>query len=366
MAEEVVLRILPIGGSGISGASPTKGASSGGGMLGGLGKLVGIVSMIGVAVQFLMGFVKDVFAVFKPVMAIIKSMARMIGTFLQPIAEIMIILIRPLLDLIRPLVILFRAIMAPVMSLIREFSMVMNQQMAAGDTGGAAITGMNIVGLALSSFFVAMADVIGTMLIDIIGGLLSTVTQLLISTIGGILATLVGIFSKSKAEEIRQNILDLNESISVTFKDGMDYAKEALHTGTGIMMDALINRFTSKLEDIKSTLPPSFSNTLDLSIVKPIEGISATLPAQFTETLDKSIVKPTEEVYNNMKNTTEKYMNPETEGSVPKTYRSGLMDVSLATEEFTDYFESAAKRLNIAANTIQRSLRFISGGLIRD
>ena len=341
MAEEVVLRILPTGGTGIGGTTPKGSSAAGGGMLGGLGKMVGILGVIGIAVQFIMGFVKDVFAVFKPVMAIIKSMARMIGTFLQPIAEIMIILIRPLLDLIRPLVIIFKSMMAPVMSLIREFSAVMNQQMASGDTGGAMATGVNIIGLALGGMLIAAADVIGTMLIDVIGGLLSLVTQTLVTNIGGILATLVGIFSKSKAEKIRQNILDLNAGIATTFKAGTDYAKEVLHTGTGIMMDALITKFEEKLTDIKSTLPPSFSNTLDLSIVKP-----------------------TEEVYANMKETTDKYMNPETAGSVPKQYRSGMMDIQIATEDFTDYFTSAANRIESAAIKIRSSVSKGTFGLI--
>jgi hypothetical protein len=371
MAEEVILRISPEGGFGADQVSPNGGssqASRSGGMLGGIGKLVGLGSIIAGGIQAGLSVLSSIFDAFKPVLSVLQAIGKTLSVFLQPIAEMLTYLLQPLLDVLTPMSLMFNALMGPVMNLVREYSNVMSQQVASGDTQGAASTSMNMISLIFQGFFLSLADVVGKIIIDTVGNLLKKTTTGIISVIEEVMVGVVSIFSKSKAEEIRQNAADLKLAIGMSFDESIEKTKTTLTDGVSIMMEDLITSHEEKLNKIKDNMPSTINNSLDIGVVQPIEGTmsntKASMPIVIEDTLDKGVGQPMKEAFRSMRNDIEDYFDDRSDKSINSKFRKGLDSIRNDMDDFVDDIEDSVDEFNDAVNSFRSGVKKATFGLI--
>jgi len=341
--------VNPGGSSGSSGSSGLLGAGSKLGILAG-------------AAMAVVGLLKDMLWVFKPVLNVLKMIARTLGLFLEPIAQLLFLLIQPLLAFLKPLTMLFRAMMAPVMNLLRQQSAVMSQQMGAGDYIGASQTGIDMIGLAMGGFFIAMADVIGTMLINIVGNLLKTLSISLIEGLYTLIRPLLDVFLGNKAMSvIDESVTTFTDSLSTSFGDGITYATESLHTGTNEMMNALIGYYTTKLAETKTTIETDFPGVI-APFTDVITNTAESVPGQVTimETNINTALK-------GISTDTTTYMTAGGSSSIPSTFSSGLQLMELSMQVFAEstveYGTKIANALSSAQSSASKA-RAVQIGLI--
>lgn len=338
-----IIEIKVTNGTSITGGT-TGGSGGGGGLLGastGLAKLIGLT-------QIMHELLKELLWAFKPVINILKGIARTLGVFLEPIAQMLFLIIKPLLDFIRPLAMIFRAMMAPVMGLLRQFSAVMSQQMASGDFSGAASTGLDMVTLGLSGFFIAFANVSGNLLISAIGGVLETMTLGLIDAVTGMMYPVLLVFDRIFRTDLAGALLDSAESlktdVSLAFQDGISYAQGALTDGTQTMMDGLVEIYSNKLLALQETV--------ETNLPLAVDPLTDTLPNSLASvgTAVGTLQTDTTKSLTTMSGDITTYMNTTTTGSIPVMFNDGLKYM----EQSVNSFATAAV---IAGNKISSALK---------
>lgn len=342
-------------------------AGSGGGSSGGLLAAGGKLGMIAGAAIGIFTILKDMLWVFKPIMTILKQIARTLGLFLQPIAELLFLLIRPLLDFIRPLAMLFRAMFMPVMGLLREYSAVMSHQMSSGDIAGATQTGFDMIGLALGGFFIALANVVGQVLISLIGNLLETLTNGLIDGIVLILNPLMVVIDKVFRTDLADALLDsaenLKNNVSASFKNGINSASEALHLGTSTMMQELVNIHTEKLTTLKRDI-----NIIMPEIVEP-QTEAARNTADSVSSSMMTMSDNTALATNSMRSTIQSNFSLfGGTNTIPGMFSSGLIKMRASVQVFTEDMEKYARRARSALSSAESAAsraRSIEFNLIR-
>jgi hypothetical protein len=338
-----IIEIKVSGGTSVTGG--TSGGSGGGsGLLGAGGKL----GILAGAAMLTVSLLKEMIWSVKPVLNLLKGIARTLGVFLEPIASLLFLLIKPLLDFIRPLALIFRAMMAPVMGLLRQFSAVMSQQMASGDTSGAMSTGLDMITLGLSGFFIAFANVSGNLLISAIGGVLETMTLGLIDAVTGMMYPVLLVFDRIFRTDLAGALLAsaelLKTDVSLAFQDGISYAQNALTEGTQTMMNGLVEIYTNKLTALQETVEtnlPLAVNPLEETLPNTLASVGTAVGTLQTDTT-KSLTTMSGDI------TT--YMNTTTTGSIPVMFNDGLKYM----EQSVNSFATAAV---LAGNKIESALR---------
>lgn len=320
--------------------NPSKGSDGSAGSMIGAG--AGLAKLIGVT-EIMHTLLKDLLSSFKPVLTLLRTIVKLLGEFLRPIAEFAIALLQPFLAFLKPMVMLFRALMAPVMHLLRQFSNVMTSQVASGDYTGAAATGVDMIGLMLGGFFISMANVLGTMLINIIGNLLSTLATGIVTGLYTLIRPILDIFlNDSQLAKIDAKVAAINLTIEGLFDTGIASATTALQDGTDKMMGALVGHYTDKLETLKSN-----TELLMPKIVKPYEDTATSTEASVSKTmttLDTNVKTATTHMTTNMNNA----FNTVGLFSIPSKFGTGLSSMLTATSEFTTSMEGYATRIKAA------------------
>jgi len=333
--------IIDVRVSGGTDVSPGGGSSTGTGA-GGLLEAGGKLGVIAGAAMAMLSVLKDILWVFKPVQNLLKGIARTLGLFLQPIAELLFLLVKPLLDFIRPLALLFRAMMMPVMNLLRQYSSTMSQQMASGDYAGATQTGVDMIGLALGGFFISMANTIGQVLIGVVGNLLSTLATSLIDGLYTLIRPLLDVFLGDAAmAKIDASVAMLNDKITTGFDNGIKFASEALTNGTTTMMDGLVGYYTTKLEELKSTVEIGAQT----GIVAPLNNAVMNTSASITTQTD-NLQTTTSNSLNLMKTDVTNIMGTTLSSSVPSQFQGGLNIMQNAIGVFVDNAVEAGNKIS--------------------
>jgi hypothetical protein len=344
-----IIEIKVTNGTSITGGTKGGSGGTGGGMLGastGLAKLIGLT-------QIMHELLKELLWAFKPVINILKGIARTLGTFLEPIASLLFLLIKPLLDFIRPLAMIFRAMMAPVMGLLRQFSAVMSHQMASGDTSGAMSTGLDMITLGLSGFFIAFANVAGNLLISAIGGILETMTTGLIDFIVLMMVPITSMIDRIFRTDLTGALLDSAESlktdVSLAFQEGISYAQGALTECTQTMMNGLVEIYTNKLT--------SLQETVETNLPLAVDPLEETLPNTLASvgTAVGTLQTDTNTALTTMNEDITTYMNTTTTGSIPVMFSDGLKYMEDSVNSFATAAVLAGKKISSALRSAEKA-----------
>ncbi len=236
----------------------TGGGKSKGSGIGGMMKLGGTIGIIASVATGIFGLIKGIFSVFAPVINLLKTIMKLIGEFLRPIADMLMMLITPLLSFLRPVLMIFKAMMVPVMQLMREYSMVMSKQMAAGDVTGASATGMNMLTLGLSSFFVAFSSVIAQMLVTALFSAADFLLGKMIDIITYIAGPIVKLIDKFVRADLYDtfvaNMEGAKTDISSALSSASSFVNTAIQTGATNLITGIVKTYTLKLDGIKEDL----------------------------------------------------------------------------------------------------------------
>lgn len=228
----------------------TKGKT--GGTLGALSKLIAVV---GVVVNLLWSF--------KPVITLLSQLAKMIGLFLQPIAETLLLIIKPIMTMLKPIVMAFRNMMAPFMDIIRQASILMNKQAAAGDTGGMAKTGNFMMRTIMKPFFMIMANIFGKMLfIDGAKMLKNTLIDMISLALEGLFGVIDKLFGTDLVAQLEVSTENLKQSSD----KALDSWGERMDTTLSKNLVSMEMNARSKLLDLQE----SFNNDLGYAVVDPV------------------------------------------------------------------------------------------------
>jgi len=373
MTKEVILRIQPEGGFGTEQVSPTGGTtktSHNDGLLSGMGKLVGLGTIITGGIQTALSVLSSIFDAFRPVLSVLQAIGKTLSVFLQPIAEMLTYLLEPLLNVLTPMSLMFNALMGPVMNLVRQYSNVMNQQIAAGDTKGATTTSMDMISLMFSGFFLSLADVLGKMLINIIGNLLKTTTNGIITFVEEIMVGIASIFSKKEADKIRKNADDLKYALGSSIDDSITTTQSTLDTGIAVMMDGLISTHQEKLDKIKDNMPSYINTSLDVGVVQPIEGVmsdtKASMPITISDSLDKGVGQPMKNAFISMRDNTADYFDDKNNNSINTKFKNGLDNISASMSDFVNDISNSVTDFNNAVSSFRNGIARATFGLIGD
>jgi hypothetical protein len=251
------------------------------------------------------------------------------------------------------------------MNLIRQYSGVMSQQMASGDSIGAAKTGADMVGLMLGGLFISMAKVLGGMLIQGLGEVIKLSTSGLLEGLYALVRPLLDKFLNDKNMAIiDKKMLDLITDINDGIDSAVLTATTALNDGTDIMMNALVEHYTEKLTGLQLTM-----ETGSLAIVKPIEDTMSDtekslseVPIRINEEMESGLgivdttvgtgmtkIDDTIKIgTNNMQTTMNNSFGMIGINTIPSTFSFGLEMMKSSTDSFTTTMEEYAIRIKSA------------------
>jgi hypothetical protein len=239
--------------------------------------------------------------------------------------------------------------------MMREYSNVMTAQIAGGDTQGAMQTGTDMVGLALGGFFIALADIVGTMLINVLGSLLSTVTTGLIDLVTILLVPLFGtidaLFRTNLVGQLLESADNLKTNVAASFEEGIAYATDALHNGSQIMMEGLIDIHRTNLDNLKETVGVTFPEA-----IQPFNDVIANT-SESTAVQVQDMQTKTNTSLTTMGSDVDNYMDLFGNKSIPATFAGGLGTMKRAMDDFATAAQQAGSRISSALRSAQSESR---------
>lgn len=344
--------IIDVRISGGTDVSPSGGSTRGMG-LGGIAGASAQLGLIAGGTMAIVGLLKDMLWVFKPILNLIKGITRTLGLFLQPIAELLFLLVKPLLDFVRPLALLFRAMMMPVMSLLRQYSGVLTAQVASGDNAGAMTTGLDMITLALSGVFVSLAGVIGDVFLGAMQGMLVGVSDFMIGLVSNMLLPVFALIDKVFKTSLVDNLLISTNALKTTVSDSIkgtfDKVRDNLRDGTTIMMDGLVSKYSTKLEDLKGTIIIGSEDGIITPFTDVVETVSENISL---ETMN--LTTNTKATLSDMRYNVEHVMSGN--NSIPSVFKSGLNQLSFDLNVFVSDAEEMGRRIKSALSSAQSSV----------